>query len=616
MVNLINKIKQNKTEAAQKKQIQTILNEGFDPVFYLNHYPDLKINGVDTHEKAILHFIKYGKNEGRKFSATNMVEVNSSESCTEKPSEIAKNDKESTYDLLLHQAKDQDIQGDNDSAILLYKKCITIKKEANVLELLGNCYLKNEQYHKAVPCYEAVISENKGSDWVLGNYITANENIGSYKYLINSLVSFFKNSPDKTIYAEKIIIAIEKYWEKQQDQFNTLAEIDEREKLKKDVNETCKFIFDCFFSIYKGDSSSYTSGKEAKTILIIADLFLPQCERYRVNQKKEQLEAENFIVNIVSWTNIDKNFNRVVLSDLIIIYRAPAFPSVVRAIAQAKAVGKPVIYEIDDLIFDSLYPGPLKSYSQSVTEENYYDLIKGMAYYNTMGQLCEFGLVSTTSLKKEYQRSFPNKPVWVHRNGLDSLNSFQDEKTINRCIKIFYGSGTLAHNADFIEIVIPALDKILEQYSAEFVCAGYLDLPKWFIEKHAKKVRKIDMVRSIKGYWQYLKASDINLAVLKADRINNTKSELKWFEAGCFSIPSVVSDTENYLEVVKNNEDGLIASNSTEWYEQLKRLIEDKKLYNTISNNIYARVKQDYTIKSLSKNIKDIVTEVNSKSIS
>ena len=34
---------------------------------------------------------------------------------------------------------------------------------------------------------------------------------------------------------------------------------------------------------------------------------------------------------------------------------------------------------------------------------------------------------------------------------------------------------------------------------------------------------------------------------------------LKWFEAACFKIPSVVSNTQNYLDVIEDGVDAMIA---------------------------------------------------------
>ena len=37
----------------------------FDWEFYLNQYPDLRKNGINTKQKAYAHWLHYGKKEGR-----------------------------------------------------------------------------------------------------------------------------------------------------------------------------------------------------------------------------------------------------------------------------------------------------------------------------------------------------------------------------------------------------------------------------------------------------------------------------------------------------------------------------------------------------------------------
>ena len=80
-------------------------------------------------------------------------------------------------------------------------------------------------------------------------------------------------------------------------------------------------------------------------------------------------------------------------------------------------------------------------------------------------------------------------------------------------------------------------------------------------------------VKSVQGYWSLLEQADINIAVLQNDVINGCKSELKWFEAACFGIPSIVSVTANYRDVINHGEDAYIADTEEDWYAALNELI-------------------------------------------
>jgi glycosyltransferase involved in cell wall biosynthesis len=136
------------------------------------------------------------------------------------------------------------------------------------------------------------------------------------------------------------------------------------------------------------------------------------------------------------------------------------------------------------------------------------------------------------------------------------------------------------------------------------IIAGHLILPEQTIVEFKTRIIFLPKVK-VKAYYNYLKEADINLAVLYKDEITNTKSELKWFEAGCFFIPSVVSNTQNYLDVIKEAEDGFIAETSEEWYTKLKALVVDKELRNKIGENVAKRIKDEYSINTLGQKLKE-----------
>ncbi len=95
--------------------------------------------------------------------------------------------------------------------------------------------------------------------------------------------------------------------------------------------------------------------------------------------------------------------------------------------------------------------------------------------------------------------------------------------------------------------------------------------------------------------------------MLHNDDVTACKSEIKWSEAANFSIPSVVSKTKNYLDVINQGEDGFVVSSEEEWYSTLKKLVEDSNLRKSIGHKACERVRAEYSISALSKNIDQIV---------
>lgn len=346
-------------------------------------------------------------------------------------------------------------------------------------------------------------------------------------------------------------------------------------------------------------------------VLIVADMGLPQTLRYRVHQKREQLESQGYSVNCVDWREATEAHKDLPWYDVVIVYRAPAWPDVVKLITDARAAGKVTFYEIDDMIFDVEYPPPMAEYAGLVGIREYSSLVTGMAAYRAAAQLCDYAISSTQPLVDRLSELVATGQAYLHRNGLDSHNPESVSKPVKNAaapINIFYGSGTKAHNSDFIELVVPALSRLLsENPRVNFVAVGHLQLPEQFLTQHASQVRRLPLTKSIGDYMELLKAADINVAVLKSDALTDGKSELKWFEAANFGIPSVVSDTANYLDVIDDGQDGLIARTPEDWYEALRALVEDPERRHQMGETARQRILKDYSIDSLGGNISQII---------
>ncbi|WP_413701737.1 glycosyltransferase [Psychromonas sp. KJ10-10] len=218
---------------------------------------------------------------------------------------------------------------------------------------------------------------------------------------------------------------------------------------------------------------------------------------------------------------------------------------------------------------------------------------------------CRFGISSTQLLCDKLQNLVMDKTCLLHRNGLDKLNVIRSEdKSHKKTVDIFYGSGTQAHNSDFIDQALPALTRILDKHkNSRLIIAGYLQLPKAFTSRYKTQLKQVPPIKNVKAYWAFLAQADISLAVLDDDEINGCKSELKWFEVACFSIPSVVSTTANYRDVLVDGEDAFIASNEQEWFDALNRLIIDPQLREKIASKALTKVQNEYSVEYLGENL-------------
>ncbi|GAB4370542.1 MAG: hypothetical protein Kow00121_11330 [Elainellaceae cyanobacterium] len=502
------------------------------------------------------------------------------------------------------------LQGRLNEALEAYQQAI----ERNPLHSwsfhnLGDTYLKLEEWSSAIAAYDKAIALNP-------NYFWSNYNLGTAyanKSMWRESVSWYQQSIDLNPGLNLPLHAIKDVLLKQWNELFAKGDALLRQGNRQTAN-----------TFYRQAVYSYRDSIKLPTvriprevphqpkILLVVDDYLPQCFRYRVQQKIEQLEYAGFPVECFSSREIVKARNMLHFCHVAIFYRVPALPDVIETIEYAKTIKKVVFYEIDDLIFDETdFPDPIESYGGQITVEQYEGLMRGTTLFREAMALCDYAIASTPTLAAEMEKIVGQRTCFLHRNALDALNLASLNLGISKIqrsyLSIFYGSGTKAHNADFSELVAPAIVRLFEKYpNIRLTIMGYVTLPA-ILEHYVDRIDRVQLVRDVELYWEFLKQADINIAVLNSTKVNDCKSELKWFEAASFKIPSVVSATRTYLEVVQHRVDGLIARSTEDWFENLEALIVNPDLRAAIGQSAYDRVWQEYSVPVMANNIKNIL---------
>lgn len=348
------------------------------------------------------------------------------------------------------------------------------------------------------------------------------------------------------------------------------------------------------------------------TLLLIVEASLPQCFRYRVQQKIEQLQMLDYEVAFVPWSAHDDAKKKLHFCHIVIFYRVPAFPTVVSLIKYAKQLRKIVLFDVDDLIFelDSLSE-KVESFRGQLSEAERSELLKGAVLYHEAMSLCCYGIASTPALANRMNRVVGSGNSFVHRNAIDAVITqylkSHPPKLSRDYLSIFYGSGTNTHDADF-ELVASALVQLLARHEhVRLTIIGYLKLPD-SLTPYTDRIDRIKYL-SIEPYFEFLSQADINIAPLEAGIFADCKSEIKWLEAAMLEIPSVVTGTQTYLEVLEDGSDALIAYTPQDWFEKLDALVNSPELRHTIAQNAHAKAWRNYHPSTMAKNLKQILSK-------
>ena len=344
---------------------------------------------------------------------------------------------------------------------------------------------------------------------------------------------------------------------------------------------------------------------EYKYVLIIdgVENIIPQCTRYRVLNKAEQLKQLGYDVKVV-------NLSKLQLLDCkgashIIIYRASDLPILSQICHLAGRTGVPVFYDIDDLVFDTKYTDQL-AYTQelsSIDKNNYDESVRG---YGRMLKKCDAVITSTNQLAEELRNY--KSTVILNRNVLSEElveisqknphKDFDDDK-----VRMAYFSGSITHNENF-EMIKPAIISLLKKYkNLELHLAGHLDIPK-DIACFGEQIVTHPYV-DWRELPKLISEMDINLAPLVKSTFNEAKSEIKWLEASAVKVPTVASRIGSFEDMIEDGVDGLLATD-VEWEEKLESLITSKDYRNRIANSAYQTVMTNATTKAIKNNFLEV----------
>lgn len=340
-------------------------------------------------------------------------------------------------------------------------------------------------------------------------------------------------------------------------------------------------------------------------ILIIdgVENIIPQCTRYRVLNKAEQLRKNGFTVKVVNLSEFE--ISQAQHASHIIIYRAPWSYQLQFLCDTARRDKKPVYFDIDDLVFDTVYTDQL-SYTQGLSEKEKGNYDAGVKNYGKMLAACDGAITSTLQLQEELLK-YQDK-VLLNRNRASSdlieisSHFIKDYSQQNPKVKIGYFSGSISHNENF-ELIKPAIQSLLETYkNVELHIVGHLDIPE-DMKPYQQQIVVHDYV-DWKDLPQLISRVDINLAPLVDSVFNRAKSEIKWMEAALVKVPTVASHIGAFSDMVKDGETGLLAKDG-EWKEKLERLILSSDLRQELAENAYDFVLENCSLDSKDEMVND-----------
>ena len=318
---------------------------------------------------------------------------------------------------------------------------------------------------------------------------------------------------------------------------------------------------------------------------------------YRTRHTSEELELNGFKCSITVQDNPILS-SYVKKFDVFVFHRVLYSPSVKKMIEKIKEQGKEIIFETDDLVYDPKYLEHMDYFKvmNSLERKLYENGVGGEILADPYVKVC----TTTTNYLANKLREH-DKKVFLVQNKLSKSDVEIAEQILKNKqqsddgkIRIGYFSGALSHNKDFATIT-EVLLRIMEKYQkVELFLVGPLDLENK-LNKFGERIVQLPYAARAK-HFANIAMVDINIAPLELENpFCESKSELKFFEAGIVSVPTVATATEPFSEAITDGVDGFTANNNEQWIEKLEKLIEDKDLRISIGQKAREKALEKYT---------------------
>lgn len=305
--------------------------------------------------------------------------------------------------------------------------------------------------------------------------------------------------------------------------------------------------------------------------------------RYRTANVAEELTAQGFKTAV---TVQDNPFLVSYAHDfsVFVFHRVLYTDKVRRLIEHIKEHQGTIIFETDDLVYDPEFLQHMDYYTKmNAWEKKLYE--HGLGGEILADSYTEVATTTTSFLADKLREK--GKRVFVVRNKLSKQDVLwahealkeRDSKIKNqksKIIRIGYLSGTPSHNKDFATITDALLSLFARYPQMRLVLAGPLDTES-ALQQYTDRIERVAFVPR-NELFDVIATLDINLAPLQiGNPFCESKSELKWFEAGLVAVPTVAAATKTFREAITDGVDGFVANDTNEWQEKLARLIESSE---------------------------------------
>ncbi len=283
-------------------------------------------------------------------------------------------------------------------------------------------------------------------------------------------------------------------------------------------------------------------------------------------------------------------------ADVLVICRSGYNHRVNQLITQFHNRGKPVLFDVDDFVFNTDYTHlVVDTLGLDKDDPRVWD--DWFAMMGRMGRtlkLCD-GAITTNAYLAQRIAEFHQLPVHVVPNFMNPEQLALSERLYAEKqasgfarqggLTLGYFSGSPSHRLDFA-LVESALERVLEAHDeARLMVVGYIEAGP-----HLQRFGSRISYQPFQDYvnLQRLVASvEFNLMPLQHNVFTHCKSELKYFEAAAVGTLSIASPSFNYAAAIQHGDNGYIAR-THQWVDSMEEAMQAMGQYADMARRAHA----------------------------
>ena len=317
--------------------------------------------------------------------------------------------------------------------------------------------------------------------------------------------------------------------------------------------------------------------RNRRQIAMIADLNLPQCRKYRVEQLAGFWRARGVEFEYAHYQDIPRAVRIMQHATHLMEYRLQTGASADMLRYEARRLRLPILYDLDDPLFSVSAYETYRNMDALDPSMKLHFLAEAPKYLGMMNG-ADVLSVSTPGMAA-HAALYSDRPIFVRRNFADEetlaagAQAMREASAGDGLFRVAFASGSQGHEEDLKEILAPLTEFILARPERRLMVLGHFD--GRHLDGALKERCAFLKFSSYDRYLAALAQADCAVMPLCDDAFNRCKSAVRVLDASAVGVPCIVGRVGDQTEVVRHERTGFVAATAEDWMAALRRLAED-----------------------------------------